>query len=315
MTRIMSIMTGKGGDGKTTSNLHFGIKAAKEGNRVAFVDFDNTPSLSRLLLGINFEDASTAATADQFIKGFTSNGLVTSRDLLLGDVEGKRVFDLGMGDIDGDVFLIPSMSGFNKPDDDSDFSEDSVIRGLRKSLYHIIKENKLDYIFIDNAPEWSERQKATLWCASDVVFVTQPEELSVGGLNDLVDHFDEVEAERLQLNESINLLGILVNNCDNRIAAHKTQMGILMKSEGFSDQLFNTVITTRDAFKNFVTFKCFAWDFKKSGGPAATEDINNVWLEMKSRMESYEAVDEPPLPIEMIEEQIRAARRKGLSYE
>lgn len=143
MARIIGIVSGKGGVGKTTFATNLGIALSGFGKRVVVVDCNiTTPHLAYYLGAKNYS--------------------ITLNDVLRKDVDVK----FAPMDKDG-VMFIPGSENLN------DIAK-VEIDDLKKYVEKLSANNVYDYIVLDSAPGLGREAIATLKACNEIIFVTTP---------------------------------------------------------------------------------------------------------------------------------------------
>lgn len=141
MPRVISILSGKGGVGKTTLSSNLGAALAGEfGKKVAIVDGNITsPSL-----GLHF--------------GFHEKFPSSLNDVLSGKLNIKKCTYIHptIG-----VSIIPCTFAFNS---------DKNIHKLKKVIRHL----KFDYVIIDSAPGLGKEAISAMMASDEVIVITTP---------------------------------------------------------------------------------------------------------------------------------------------
>lgn len=162
--KITAITNQKGGVGKTTTTANLGIGLAKQGKRVLLVDADPQGSLS-VSLGFRDQDALT-------------DTLATAMSAEMEDTE--LPIDHGIIHHGEGVDLLPAnielsgveLSLFNA------MSRETILRSVLNRL-----RPHYDHILIDCMPSLGLMTINALSAADSVIIPTQPNYLSVKGLN------------------------------------------------------------------------------------------------------------------------------------
>jgi len=143
LPRIIGIVSGKGGVGKTTFATNLGIALSNFGKRVVVVDCNiTTPHLAYYLGAKNYS--------------------ITLNDVLKKDVDVK----FAPMDKDG-VLFIPCSEDLN------DIARVDI-DDLKKYVERLSANNDYDYIVLDSAPGLGREAVATLKACNEIIFVTTP---------------------------------------------------------------------------------------------------------------------------------------------
>ena len=293
-TRIATFLCEKGGDGKTNTNLSMAALAAMDGYNVAVIDWDTQYDMTSNLLSIAYDNLKTddevLSAIDQIAEHYA-----TSSDILFDSVNNKGIFKLELDNIKGNLYLLPGSETVAKVDG-HELTDDMAIRNARNAIYEMVQKNDLDFIFIDNGPQLTQRFVATLWCTTDIAFIMQPEGQSAKGIVRLTRKLSDVIEERDRIaGEVVNFAGVLINNYDRRIQAHNSQYARIKET---IPGVFKNFIATRDAIKNSIDLKRLPWDVYGGSAMSAKADLQAVWNEFKDKIL---AEDMPtPLPVEEV---------------
>lgn len=142
-TRVLGILSGKGGVGKTTFAANLGIALAALGKRTLVIDCNvTTPHLSYYLGARNY----STTLNDVF------NGNI---DALYAPLERNG------------VMFIPASERFED-------LRNVDMRKLRSIIRHIAQNGRFDFIILDSAPGLGREAIGTLQAADELIFVTVP---------------------------------------------------------------------------------------------------------------------------------------------
>ncbi len=140
---ILSIVSGKGGVGKTTTAANLGIALQQLGKKVCVVDANITTSNLGLHLGL----VHYPVTLHEVLK---------NRFPIL---DSLYIHESGVRILPGSLSL--------------DVSKSADIGGLKKNLE--ILDRKFDYVIIDSAPGIEKEAMAAVAAADEILIVTNPE--------------------------------------------------------------------------------------------------------------------------------------------
>lgn len=220
MCKIIAIANQKGGVGKTTTTSNLGIGLAKRGKRVLVIDADSQGSLTASL-GFTEPDKLEVTLANVLEKVINDEDMEAGYGILKHD-EG---IDLMPGNIELsglEVSLVNVMS------------RESVMR----SYVDTIKEN-YDYILIDCMPSLGMITINAFACADSILIPVQAAYLPVKGLEQLIKTIGKVKR---QINQKLEIEGILLTMVDNRTNYARDITALLMENYGSRVRIFENCI-------------------------------------------------------------------------
>jgi MinD-like ATPase involved in chromosome partitioning or flagellar assembly len=143
MTRVIGIVSGKGGVGKTTFTINLGIALRKLGKKVVVVDCNvSTPHLAYYLGSENYS--------------VTLNNIFREEvDVRFAPVEA------------GGVMFIPASEELKD-------IIDVDIASLRKHIEKLSNGQIFDYIILDSAPGLGREALSVLQACDEIIFLTKP---------------------------------------------------------------------------------------------------------------------------------------------
>ncbi|WP_394168047.1 ParA family protein [Photobacterium piscicola] len=224
MGRIISVANQKGGVGKTTVLINAGLYMASLGKKILFLDIDPQ---NNLVISLSPE----LANDPEFKKGSHP-----AHNINMFEWDGDSPFTPIPYEISENIHIIGTskLSG--------NVTQNSIYN-LADSL-DLIKE-QYDYIFIDSPPSAGTLQHAALSIADALIIVSQPQKLSVKGVDDLMSTVRQVQR---RMNPDLRILGIVINQVKR--PSSKTQaihVELLKEKYGelvFSENLYDTVRVT-----------------------------------------------------------------------
>ncbi|MFN3021821.1 ParA family protein [Chryseobacterium sp. TY3] len=255
---IISIITQKGGVGKTTTAIHVGAALAKKkGVNVLLIDFDSQKNLS---MGYGIEDDYPYT-----VKNFLDN----TGEFRLKHHGSSNVYILA-----GDALL----------EEEESYSRDT----LKNNLHNLLEQMPFDYVLIDCPPR-PLMKKLTLGemalCASD--FVMSPieaEQYSFAGIDNLLPAFLNIKEKH---NPNLEFLGFFFNKVLTNTVNFRKYSEMIKQEAGASEYFFKTFIRqdmniekAKQEGKNI---------FQVNSSSRAAEDYKNLVKEIKSKIKTYES--------------------------
>ncbi len=143
MTRVIGIVSGKGGVGKTTFSINLGIALRNLGRKVVVIDCNvSTPHLAYYLGKENYS--------------------VTLNDIFREEVDVK------FAPLDcGGVMFIPAS------EDLKDVINIDIL-SLRTHITKLCKGEEFDYVILDSAPGLGREALSVLQTCDEIIFITKP---------------------------------------------------------------------------------------------------------------------------------------------
>lgn len=190
--RVISIVSQKGGVGKTTTTLALGSLLSRQGRRVLMIDMDPQASLS-ISCGVEIGESSIAdvmigkLTLSQILWEVLPNLVLAPADIALAQVELLMVAKMGRENI------------------------------LARALDALAEKMELDYCLIDCPPSLGLLTINALVAADEALIPTRPEFLGRRALIPLMEVIDEVQAN---LNPGLKIMGILPTFWNPRLRHH-----------------------------------------------------------------------------------------------
>ena len=220
MCKVIAIANQKGGVGKTTTTSNLGIGLAKLGKRVLVVDADAQGSLTASL-GYTEPDALERTLAS-VLADVINDEEVDPTEGILHHEEG---IDLIPGNIELsglEVSLVNVMSR----------------KCIMREYIQMVKDN-YDYILIDCMPSLGMITINTFVAVDSILIPVQAAYLPVKGLQQLIKTIGKV---KLQLNQRLEIEGILLTMVDNRTNYAKEITTMLQEAYGSKVKIFENII-------------------------------------------------------------------------
>lgn len=232
MAKVISILTQKGGVGKTTSTQHIGICLANEGANVLLVDLDPQGNLTKAVVGEIWNNEIHVGANDSLI-----NETPVQENVLETQYEG--------------LFILPndklSKSGKRKNPEASLLAEGMNAYTRLKALLSDDWVQQFDVVLIDNGPSLGLLTVNSLMAADYALVPVKAEEWSFDGLMDTHETIIQV----MQQNTSLRMLGVFISELDSRLKNLNAKM--FKQLEDFSRdtgvKIFETAIPTNSKFK------------------------------------------------------------------
>ena len=220
MCRVIAIANQKGGVGKTTTTSNLGIGLARQGKKVLLIDADAQGSLTASL-GIREPDRLEIT-------------LATIMGNIINDEEIR--LDYGILSHDEGVDFIPGnieLSGL----------ETSLINVMSRETvlrtYIDLQRENYDYILIDCMPSLGMITINVFTCADSILIPVQAAYLPIKGLEQLIKTIGKVKR---QINQKLEIEGILLTMVDNRTNYAKDISNLLIENYGSKVHIFENSI-------------------------------------------------------------------------
>ena len=251
--KVIAITNQKGGVGKTTTTVNFGVGLANTGNKVLLIDADPQGSLT-VSLGVKNPDeldVSLSTLMQSVIEDEQPPG-----NAIIAHNEGVDLLpsNIELSGMETGLFNVMSREYVLK----------SCIEGMKKNY---------DYILIDCMPSLGMMTVNALAAADSVIIPSQPNFLSTKGLNLLLRSIAKIKR---QINPRLRIDGILLTMVDNRTNNAKSIITSLRSSVGENIRVFESEIpfSVRAAECSLSGESIFSHD--KNGKVAATYVITET---------------------------------------
>ena len=182
--KVISVISRKGGVGKTSISIHLACELARKGEKVLLIDLDPSCDLSCFFAWRN------AFPFDIF-------------DILSGECQELQEAIVGIAD---NLALLPGseeLASFDRK-----HSEKALARLCRKKEIRYF-----DYVIIDHPPSISETALMGLVASQFVLIVAEPERFAMDNLQDMKE---EIKKTNEVFHTDIQIAGILINKVDLR---------------------------------------------------------------------------------------------------
>lgn len=220
MCRVIAIANQKGGVGKTTTTSNLGIGLARQGKKVLLIDADAQGSLTASL-GIREPDRLEITLA-------TIMGNIINDEEIRSDY-GILSHDEGVDFIPGNIELSGLETSLINV-----MSRETVLR-----TYIDLQRENYDYILIDCMPSLGMITINVFTCADSVLIPVQAAYLPIKGLEQLIKTIGKVKR---QINQKLEIEGILLTMVDNRTNYAKDISNLLIENYGSKVHIFENSI-------------------------------------------------------------------------
>ena len=220
MCRVIAIANQKGGVGKTTTTSNLGIGLARQGKKVLLIDADAQGSLTASL-GIREPDRLEITLA-------TIMGNIINDEEIVSDY-GILSHDEGVDFIPGNIELSGLETSLINV-----MSRETVLR-----TYIELQRDNYDYILIDCMPSLGMITINVFTCADSILIPVQAAYLPIKGLEQLIKTIGKVKR---QINQKLEIEGILLTMVDNRTNYAKDISNLLIENYGGKVHIFENSI-------------------------------------------------------------------------
>lgn len=193
MTRIIGVVSGKGGVGKTTIVMNLGAELASKFKKdVLLVDCNITTSHLSMSLGMHF----VPITLNQVLKGdaHIENAVYTHPT-------GMKIIPASLGTKD--------VEGID-------------VANVKKHIKHLL--GKVDIILLDAAPGLGKESQLTLNVSDEILFVTIP---YVPAVMDIIRTKEMIKGEKLKLGVVLNMVTNERHELSKREIEQLTEMPVI----------------------------------------------------------------------------------------
>ena len=220
MCKVIAIANQKGGVGKTTTTSNLGIGLARQGKKVLLIDADAQGSLTASL-GIREPDRLEITLA-------TIMGNIINDEEIRSDC-GILSHDEGVDFIPGNIELSGLETSLINV-----MSRETVLR-----TYVDLQRENYDYILIDCMPSLGMITINVFTCADSILIPVQAAYLPIKGLEQLIKTIGKVKR---QINQKLEIEGILLTMVDNRTNYAKDISNLLIENYGSKVHIFENSI-------------------------------------------------------------------------
>lgn len=218
--RVIACVNQKGGTGKTTTAENLGVGLAMEGRRVLLIDADPQASLS-IALGCRRPD-ELPVTLSNILADVIDDVPQKADRGIIHQAEGIDLLPASIELSGMDLRLLSAMN------------RERILRA-----YVDTQRPRYDCILIDCMPSLGLLTVNALSAADSVLIPTQPQYLSVKGLELLLGTVAKV---RRQINPALKIDGIVLTMTDRRASFTREISALLRDRYGASIRVFDTEI-------------------------------------------------------------------------
>lgn len=249
--QVISVMTQKGGVGKTTSTIHIGGALESMGYKVLLIDFDTQMNLS---IGYNVKDYS-----------------YTVEDFLLGN--GTPKFSIrGKNE---NVFIIAGSSTLN---------EKKLNKNSLKKAISNLKEN-FDFVLVDCPPKPINTElsfgEIAVNASNFVISPIRADKYSLAGIGSFLNSINTLKQNGLQT----IILGFFFNEVEQN-TNHFQNYYSLLSQGATKDYLFLNFIRKDVNIKNAMDDGKTIFEIKPYG--RASKDFHDLTKELVNKISKYE---------------------------
>ncbi|NMG05534.1 MinD/ParA family protein [Brasilonema sp. UFV-L1] len=186
MAKIVSIHSYRGGTGKSNSTANIATAIARKGNRVGIVDTDLPSPGIHILFG--WDEKRMKLTLNEFLWGrcAITDAAYDVTSVLKNQANSRS-----------SIYLVPSSVKLN--DISRILRERFDVELLLKGFKDLIKNLKLDYLFIDTHPGLNQETLISLTTSDIVLLVLRPDQQDFQGTAVTVDVARKLRVPKLLL--------------------------------------------------------------------------------------------------------------------
>lgn len=254
-TRIVAVANEKGGVGKTVTVINLGAALSSKGKKVLIVDMDPQANATH---GLGVEVADGMLTSYDIIKNHKSAAA------------GKAVVSTAWEGLD----LIPADSELAGADIEL-VNEYGRENRLKRALAGI--HSSYDFIIMDTPPSLSLLTVNVFAFATEVLVPCQTHPYAYTALENL---FDTIAAVKDEINQGLEVKGILPTFYDQRTRVSHEILEKLKTDQRYSDLICTSIIRTNTTIAESASAGMPIMHFRKSSSGA--EDYNSLAEEILS---------------------------------
>lgn len=245
MCKIIAIANQKGGVGKTTTAINFGIGLVKKGNRVLLVDLDPQGNATQ---GLGFDADSLDITISTILRKVIRKDYAFTCDY--GILHHSEGMDLMPANIELSVLETEFISLF--------FGREKILK-----IYLDMIRTVYDYIIIDCMPSLNLITINALVAADEVLIPLHAQYYSVRGLEQLLQTISSVRSNGL--NESLRISGILYTCVNDRTTSFRDVQEILRNAYGTAVKIYENYIPRSVKAEEAPSYGQSIYEYDQSG--------------------------------------------------
>lgn len=215
--KIIALANQKGGVGKSTTAVSLGIGLVREGKKVLLVDGDAQGNLTQML---GWQPDELEVTLSTMLEKVMVDHPIQPKEGILQHPEGVELMPANIDLSATEVSMMTQLS------------RETLLKRYLQTV-----EQEYDYILIDCMPSLGMMTINALAAADRVIIPVQAQYLPAKGLEQLLR---SVFRMKRQLNQGLEIMGILVTMVDRRTRLSKDMSSILRKTYG--DMVLGTEI-------------------------------------------------------------------------
>lgn len=267
MSKIITISTGKGGSGKSTTAWNIGAGLKNKGYSVLLVDLDQQHHLSKWL---GYDENPAQLTLINLIADVAMNRPnIKEEDYIQKSVNEELDY------IPSNSFLVTGLAYLQadnqnkKKDNKRQFS--LLLDILRRQYF----EDNYDYIIIDCPASFDELVTSAYVCCDSILIPTQAELPSYTSISDVLSKFMMARNQTVQEIEK-HIEGILVLQYFNHQGNTISKQVFSRAKEEFEDLVYDTPIPHTQLIKKSVTLKKSVVSTNSDAGVAYRKVVNKI---------------------------------------
>lgn len=240
---IIAIANQKGGVGKTTTTLSFGVALAKEGKKVLLIDADPQGDLTTCM-GY-YEPDDIPITLGTLMEYSMLDKTLDNKDYILHHKENVDLIPSNLDLSSMEMSLVNAMS--------REYTMKNCLQELRKDY---------DYILIDCMPSLGMITINALASADKVIIPVEAQFLPAKGMSQLLRTVNKV---RKQINPNLKVEGVLITFVDKRTNLSKATYQQLQENYGSMVKIFDTQIPRATKMAESTASGKSIFNYDKSG--------------------------------------------------